>query len=452
MNSFYLISSLNLANLKEKVALKFKNFTTFEIKIDENAYLTSKKQEILKLIDKFEMLKREYDFIIVIGSKFKFLGTNETNLMLAKELNCPIFADENLNELRVINSGSRLLITDDLDEILKVEQNITTKIKFEYNLAKLAKKLKKHIILPESEDERILRAAAEISAKNLAKLTLLGNTSDTKKRAYELGLDLENVEILDPQTSELTSKFAEQIFEARKAKNLSYEQAQILSKDRNYFATMCVKNALVDGMVSGAVGTTADTIRPALQLIKTKPGISTVSGLFFMALDEEILLYADCAVTPKPDANTLAQTAVLSAKSAKNFGIIPSVALLSYSTKESGAGESVETVRLATKIINENESWLNADGPLQYDAATNLDTADKKAPGSSIAGSANVFVFPDLNSANICYKAVQKCANALAVGPVLQGLNAPVNDLSRGATVQDIINTILITAIQAGEN
>ncbi|MCR4941395.1 MAG: phosphate acetyltransferase [Campylobacter sp.] len=452
MHSLYLLSDKNLAKVEQKLALKFKNVAKFDVKIDKNEFLKCQKSVMKNLINKFELLSQKSDFIVVVGCKSEMLmGDCELNLQIAKHLNCPVYDEENLNELKLLNQNSKLIITDDLDEILKCEQDIITPIKFENILINRAKELKKTVVLPESEDDRILQAAAAILADDIASIILLGDENLVQKRAKELGVSLDKAKIIDIQKSELKDKFAHEIYELRKAKGLSEDEAKNLATQRNYFATMLVKNALADAVVSGAVGTTADTIRPALQLIKTKEGTSSVSGLFFMSMAEEILLYADCAITPNPDPQTLATIAISTAKSAEAFGITPKIAMLSYSTANSGKGESVDATKEATKLTSQLDPSLAIAGPIQYDAAVDIKVAAKKMPDSAVAGHANVFIFPDLNSANICYKAVQRNANAVAIGPVLQGLKKPVNDLSRGALTQDIINTILISAIQAGE-
>ena len=329
---------------------------------------------------------------------------------------------------------------------------ILTPLKFESKLYAKARANVKTVVLPESDDERILRAAAIIKQSGAANLILLGQQDEVQKSASKLGLDLSGVKILDPQTDASLEKFARDLYELRKAKGMSEAQARDLVRDRTYFGTMLVYEGLADAMVSGAGTTTAETIRPALQIIKTKPGIASVSGAFIMCLDTQALLFADCAVAPSPSAEYLAGIAISSAATAKAFGLEPRVAMLSYSSGDSGSGESVEFIKTATQKAREKAPGLTIDGPLQFDAAVDAAVAKKKMPGSSVAGRANVFIFPDLNCGNICYKAVQRTAGAVAIGPILQGLKKPVNDLSRGCKVADIVNTILISAIQAGEN
>ena len=329
---------------------------------------------------------------------------------------------------------------------------ILTPLKFESKLYAKARANVKTVVLPESDDERILRAAAIIKQSGAANLILLGRQDEVQKSASKLGLDLSGVKILDPQTDASLEKFARDLYELRKAKGMSEAQARDLVRDRTYFGTMLVYEGLADAMVSGAGTTTAETIRPALQIIKTKPGIASVSGAFIMCLDTQALLFADCAVAPSPSAEYLAGIAISSAATAKAFGLEPRVAMLSYSSGDSGSGESVEFIKTATQKAREKAPGLTIDGPLQFDAAVDAAVAKKKMPGSAVAGRANVFIFPDLNCGNICYKAVQRTAGAVAIGPILQGLKKPINDLSRGCKVADIVNTILISAIQAGEN
>ncbi|WP_298953274.1 phosphate acetyltransferase [uncultured Campylobacter sp.] len=329
---------------------------------------------------------------------------------------------------------------------------ILTPLKFESKLYAKARANVKTVVLPESDDERILRAAAIIKQSGAANLILLGRQDEVQKSASKLGLDLSGVKILDPQTDASLEKFARDLYELRKAKGMSEAQARDLVRDRTYFGTMLVHEGLADAMVSGAGTTTAETIRPALQIIKTKPGIASVSGAFIMCLDTQALLFADCAVAPSPSAEYLAGIAISSAATAKAFGLEPRVAMLSYSSGDSGSGESVEFIKTATQKAREKAPGLTIDGPLQFDAAVDAAVAKKKMPGSAVAGRANVFIFPDLNCGNICYKAVQRTAGAVAIGPILQGLKKPINDLSRGCKVADIVNTILISAIQAGEN
>ena len=329
---------------------------------------------------------------------------------------------------------------------------VLTPMMFEYKLFEIARTNRKRIVLPESSDERILRAAEIILRREVADITLLGNRDEITENYLRLGLDLSKADIVNHYTSDLSKKFAETFYERRKAKGLTYQAAEDAMTHGNYFATMMVELGYADGMVSGAIGSTGETIRPALQIIKTKPNISIVSSVFFMCLKTKVLVYGDCAINQDPNADSLAQIAISSAATAESFGIEPKVAMLSYSTGESGAGVDVDKVREATKIVRDRNAELLVEGPIQYDAAVNKSVASKKLPNSKVAGEASVFIFPDLNTGNNTYKAVQRSSDAVAIGPILQGLNKPVNDLSRGCLVADIVNTIAITAIQAGQD
>lgn len=320
---------------------------------------------------------------------------------------------------------------------------------------------KRTIILPEGNEDRVLKAANIVLKEEAANIIIVGETADIMAKADELKLEfIKDAKIISQNDNDLLQKTANELFEARKAKGMSLEQAEeIVKKDVSYFATLLVKLGFADGMVSGAIHSTADTIRPALQIIKTKPGRKTVSGAFFMCIPsdsadgEKVLLYADCAVNPNPTPEIVADIALASDSTAKTFGLNSKVALLSYSTGDSGKGQDVDATKEAVAILSQEADAQNIEiefeGPIQYDAATDLDVAKVKMPNSSVAGKATVFIFPDLKSGNITYKAVQRSANALAIGPVLQGLNSPVNDLSRGALVEDIVNTIYLTAVQA---
>ncbi|TPG29866.1 phosphate acetyltransferase [Mycolicibacterium hodleri] len=327
--------------------------------------------------------------------------------------------------------------------------SVVTPQMFTYQLQERARSDRKHIVLPEGDDDRILRAAGRLLQRSVADLTILGEESVVRARAAELGVDLSAATVLDPQTSELCDQFAEQYAELRKRKGVTVEQARETIHDVSYFGTMLVHNDMVDGMVSGARHTTAHTVRPAFEIIKTQPEVSTVSSIFLMCLADEVLAYGDCAIVPDPTAEQLADIAISSARTAAQFGIVPRVALLSYSTGTSGTGADVDKVRTATELVRSREPDLLVEGPIQYDAAVEPSVAATKMPDSKVAGRATVLIFPDLNTGNNTYKAVQRSAGAIAIGPVLQGLNKPVNDLSRGALVEDIVNTVAITAIQA---
>jgi len=334
------------------------------------------------------------------------------------------------------------------------QATVVTPLLFEYALATEARSAHRHIVLPEGNDDRILSAAAEIVAKKIARLTILGEPETVAARATELGLDLGlnagGASIISVHDPELSERFATEYARLRAHKGVTLEQARAVMKDESYFGTMMVQLGLADGMVSGAAHTTANTIRPAFEIIKTQPDVSIVSSVFFMALADRVLVYGDCAVVPDPTAEQLADIAISSAETARSFGIEPRIAMLSYSTGSSGSGSEVEKVRSATALVRQRRPDLVIEGPIQYDAAVDVAIAAAKLPESREAGNATVFIFPDLNTGNNTYKAVQRTANAVAIGPILQGLRKPINDLSRGALVSDIVNTIAITAIQAG--
>ena len=320
---------------------------------------------------------------------------------------------------------------------------------FEFSLILKAKAKKQRIVLPEGTGERIMRAADILLRRGVVEVTLLGREAEIRTRMSQFGLELEGVEIIDPGKSKHYEDYVNTYFELRKHKGIREEDARDRMLDPTYFSTMMVYKGHADGMVSGSVTTTQQTIRPAFEIIKTKPGAKIVSSVFFMCLKDRVLVYGDCAVNPNPSAEELAEIALSSAETARIFGIEPRVAMLSYSTGSSGKGEDVVRVIEATKIAQERAPELLLEGPLQYDAAVDLEVAQTKMPESKVAGRATVFIFPDLNTGNNTYKAVQRSAQAVAIGPVLQGLNKPVNDLSRGCTVADIVNTVAITAIQA---
>lgn len=329
--------------------------------------------------------------------------------------------------------------------------DVITPIMFEYELFERARKNKKHIVLPEGLDERILRATEILLRRDVVEITLLGNEEEILQKASVLHLNLEGVNIIDPYDNDLINDYSATYHKLRKDKGITRETARELMFDVSYLGTMMVYKGHADGMVSGAVNTTQHTIRPAFEFIKTKPGVSIVSSSFFMCFEDRVLVYGDCAVNPNPNAKELADIAISSSDTAIMFGVTPRVAMLSYSTGQSGKGADVEKVREATAIVREKRPELKIEGPIQYDAAIDATVAQLKMPESEVAGKATVFIFPDLNTGNNTYKAVQRSAGAVAVGPVLQGLNKPVNDLSRGCLVKDIVNTVMITAIQAQE-
>jgi phosphate acetyltransferase len=327
--------------------------------------------------------------------------------------------------------------------------SVVTPQMFTHQLLDRARSDRKRIVLPEGEDDRILKAAGRLLQRGVADLTILGEEAQVRSRAAELGVDLSAAAVLNPRTSDLCDKFAEQYAELRKRKGVTVEQAREIIHDVSYFGTMLVHNDMVDGMVSGATHTTAHTVRPAFEIIRTTREVSTVSSIFLMCLADRVLAYGDCAIVPDPTSEQLADIAISSARTAAQFGIDPHVAMLSYSTGTSGSGADVDKVRAATELVRKREPDLLVEGPIQYDAAVEPSVAATKMPDSKVAGRATVLIFPDLNTGNNTYKAVQRSAGAIAIGPVLQGLNKPVNDLSRGALVEDIVNTVAITAIQA---
>ncbi|MCI6574285.1 MAG: phosphate acetyltransferase [Actinomycetaceae bacterium] len=332
---------------------------------------------------------------------------------------------------------------------MEQESHVVTPLSFTAGLIERARSLRQRIVLPESDDDRVLTAAAELIEREVADIILLGDADAVAQRANALDIDLSKATVISPENPELLEKYATKFAQLRAKKGISYEQALEKVKDISYFGTMMVYMDDADGMVSGAAHTTAHTIVPSFQTIKTKPTVDLVSSCFLMLMEDRVYVYADCAVTPNPTPAELASIAISSAETAQAFGVEPRIAMLSYSTGTSGKGPSVDAVVEATKIAKERRPDLLIEGPIQYDAAVNPAVAEKKLPGSPVAGRATVFVFPDLNAGNIGYKAVQRSSGAVAVGPVLQGLNKPVNDLSRGALVEDIVNTVAITAIQA---
>ncbi|WP_061010220.1 phosphate acetyltransferase, partial [Mycolicibacterium mucogenicum] len=340
-------------------------------------------------------------------------------------------------------------VADLLAQLAVPIPSVVTPQMFTHQLQDRARADRRRIVLPEGDDDRILRAASRLLARSVADLTILGDEPTVRARAAELGLDLSAAVVLDPRTSELCDQFAAQYAELRKKKGVTLEQAREIIHDVSYFGTMLVHNNMVDGMVSGAAHTTAHTVRPAFEIIRTAPDISTVSSIFLMCLADRVLAYGDCAIVPDPTSEQLADIAISSAQTAAQFGIEPRVAMLSYSTGDSGTGADVDKVRAATELVRTRAPELLVEGPIQYDAAVEPSVAATKMPDSPVAGRATVLIFPDLNTGNNTYKAVQRSAGAIAIGPVLQGLNKPVNDLSRGALVEDIVNTVAITAIQA---
>ncbi len=364
---------------------------------------------------------------------------------------------ENKNKIKLsISTFEKYVDVDALSDKLITYKgtNILTPRMFQYNLLKRAKQARKHIVLPEGNDDRILTAASQLQKLDIVDLTILGKQVNVEAAVKRLNIsfDFEKTKIINPSTSEYFEDFSETLYELRKHKGLSPAMAEDLMADVSYFGTMMVYKGLADGMVSGAAHTTQHTIKPSLQFVKTKPGFSVVSSIFFMCLEDRVSVFGDCAINPNPTSEQLAEIAISSADSSIAFGIDPKIAMLSYSSGSSGKGEDVDTVRKATEIVKQKRPDLKVEGPIQYDAAVDPTVGKKKLPNSEVAGQANVLIFPDLNTGNNTYKAVQRETGALAIGPMLQGLKKPVNDLSRGCTIDDIYNTIILTAIQAQEN
>ena len=377
------------------------------------------------------------------------LGTYETAVRVMNTRG-RLAADSQRRYDTALANFERYIDTEELTRLLGLARStVVTPLMFEYELVDRSRSDRRRIVLPEGDDDRVLRAAATVLKRGIADLVILGEPFEVRARAIELGIDIQGAEVLSPFDAVHVQKFAEEYARLRAHKGVTYAQAADTVTDVSYFGTLMVHLGLADGMVSGAAHTTAHTIRPAFEIIKTKPGVSVVSSVFLMALADRVLVYGDCAVIPDPTSEQLADIAISSAATATQFGIDPRIAMLSYSTGESGSGAEVEKVRAATALVRERAPELLVEGPIQYDAAADAAVAAAKMPGSSVAGRATVFIFPDLNTGNNTYKAVQRSAGAVAIGPVLQGLNKPINDLSRGALVDDIINTIAITAIQA---
>jgi len=401
-------------------------------------------EPILKLIE-------GYDEKIPILSVKE--NTFETARM-ADNIHAVIDPDDTIKAAQALEAFEKNVEAKELREkIIKTKVSIVTPKMFEYRLIKRAQSQKQHIVLPEGEDERILQAAEILSRRDVVDLTLLGNEKVMRDKIVKLGLQLDKVNILDVPNNDKFGDYAQTYYELRKHKGLEMDNAHDNMSELSYFGTMMVYKGDADGMVSGAAHTTRNTLRPAFEFIKTKKGFSIISSVFFMCLPDRVLVYGDCAVNPDPNADQLAEIAIASAQTAVTFDIQPIVAMLSYSTGDSGVGEDVEKVKEATKkareLAKKYSMDLKIEGPIQYDAAIDPGVAKAKLPGSDVAGRATVLIFPDLNTGNNTYKAVQRSAGAVAIGPVLQGLNKPVNDLSRGCTVTDIFNTVAITAIQA---
>ncbi|GGF14184.1 phosphate acetyltransferase [Flavobacterium limi] len=367
-------------------------------------------------------------------------------------INSEIYANNTHKIETSISTFEKYVQIDDLSErLITFEAEGMTPKMFQYNMVKRAKQHRKHIVLPEGNDDRIITAASRLLAMDVVDISIIGDKKQIENKVTELGLtfDFSKVKIINPIESEFYEEYANTYYELRKTKNVSITMARDLMEDVSYFGTMMVYKGHADGMVSGAAHTTQHTILPALQFIKTKPNSSVVSSVFFMCLEDRVSVFGDCAINPNPTAEQLAEIAISSAESSSAFGIEPKIAMLSYSSGSSGKGDEVEKVRTATEIVKQKRPDLKIEGPIQYDAAVDRAVGKSKMPDSEVAGQASVLIFPDLNTGNNTYKAVQRETGALAIGPMLQGLNKPVNDLSRGCTVDDIINTVVITAIQA---
>ena len=361
-------------------------------------------------------------------------------------------SSDNTRKIRLaIDTFDRSINLPELEKsLISLKPSGITPRMFQYQLTQWARRFKKHIVLAEGNDERILKAAARLLSQDIVDITLLGDAVEINKLIGQLDIrqELAKVRIVNPAKDERYIDYVNTLYELRKNKNVTLEMARDLMTDVSYFGTMMVYKGHADGMVSGAVNTTLHTIRPALQFIKTKPGVSLVSSIFFMCLTDRVCIFGDCAVNPNPTAEQLAEIAISSAESSERFGIEPRIAMLSYSSGNSGEGEDVEKVRRATEIVRSSHPELKIEGPIQYDAAVDPVVGKNKLPGSEVAGRASVLIFPDLNTGNNIYKAVQRETGALAIGPMLQGLRKPINDLSRGCTVDDVFNTVIVTAIQ----
>lgn len=384
---------------------------------------------------------------IIAVEEGTYLITNKIGAIKPK-----IYANNKEKILTSINTFENYVDLDSLTEkFIKFEVEGMTPKMFQYNLVKRAKKHRKHIVLPEGNDDRIIIAAARLQAMDVVDISIIGDKRQIENKVAALGLsfDFSKVNIINPIKSKHYDDYVNTYYELRKEKKMTLEIAKDLMEDGSYFGTMMVYKGDADGMVSGAAHTTQHTILPALQFIKTKPNSSVVSSIFFMCLEDRVSIFGDCAINPNPTAEQLAEIAISSADSSLAFGIEPKIAMLSYSSGSSGKGDEVDKVRKATEIVKAKRPDLKIEGPIQYDAAVDPEVGQSKMPNSEVAGHASVLIFPDLNTGNNTYKAVQRETGALAIGPMLQGLNKPVNDLSRGCTVDDIINTVVITAIQA---
>ncbi len=397
-------------------------------------------EPILKLISGLE---QKIPILTTDGATFEI--TNKIGAIKSH-----IYADNKSRIVKSIDTFKEYFNFDKLSEKFATSKSIgLTPRMFQYSLLEKAKEQRKHIVLPEGNDARILKAAAHLLAIDFVDITILGDADKIKETAKKNHLDLSAAKIVSPINSDNFEEYAQTFYELRKHKNVSIAMAKDILEDVSYFGTMMVYKGDADGMVSGAAHTTQQTIRPALQFVKTKPNASVVSSIFFMCLEDRVSVFGDCAINPNPNAEQLAEIAISSADSSAAFGIEPKIAMLSYSSGSSGKGSEVDKVRKATEIVKAKRPDLKIEGPIQYDAAVDKEIGNSKLPNSEVAGEASVLIFPDLNTGNNTYKAVQRETGALAIGPMLQGLNKPVNDLSRGCTVDDIFNTVILTAIQA---
>ncbi len=392
-------------------------------------------------------------YSLLAQAPFPVFAADEDTYVTAKrvsEVRSEIWSGHRRKVASALGLWSRRVDEAELVERLHLPRlQRTTPLRFLHELIERARSQRRHIVLPEGMDVRVLRAAEILHRRDVCELTVLGREAEVRELAATHGIDLGGINIVDPATSPLRQEFAEKYAELRAHKGVDLAKALEVMQDGSYFGTMMVQLGVLDGMVSGAAHTTAHTIRPALEFVKTRDGVKIVSSVFLMLMPDRVLVYGDCAVNPEPNVEQLADIAVASAETAAQFGVDPRIAMLSYSTGGSGSGGAVDAVRQATELVRERRPELAVEGPIQYDAAVDASIAASKMPGSSVAGQATVFIFPDLNTGNNTYKAVQQSSGAVAVGPVLQGLRKPVNDLSRGCTVEDIVNTVAITAIQA---
>lgn len=445
----------------------------FSLNEAQNLIAEGKKDDLMeKVIDTYKNLEKGNDFVLCEGMNLTAQGAfveNDINRMLAKYLCLPVALVMRKDKSTIEKSDFLMrglendfihvlaTITDeqDLESVIQAAEGfnkpyLSTKM-FEAWMFEQAKSNKQRIVLPEGESDRVLKAANILNRNQIVDVTILGKKDEVLKKAQDLGLSLENVEIIDPETSEKFDDYATTLYELRKEKGMTLDQAKETMKDSAYFGTMMAYKGDADGMVSGAEHTTAHTIRPALQFVKTKPNTKVVSGSFLMCFNGQLSIFSDCAVVPNPTSEQLSDIAITTAQTARLFGLEPKVAFLSYGTGNSGSGPSVDVVKEAVRLTQERNVDFEFEGPIQFDAAVNPSVAKTKLPNSPVAGKANVFIFPELNTGNCCYKAVQQSVGeeCLAVGPILQGLKKPVNDLSRGATVHDIVNTVAVTAIFA---